>query len=358
MKRLAWVAAVLAAIAALTVGVKRVWNKGSNIDPSSAKMIPVTKRDIGPVVKARGVIKPMVGAEVRVGSNASGVVTHLYVRIGDYVEKGTVLADVDSRELDARPDTAEAAVRLAKADLAYAQTDLHRKQELFSAQVIARSELALAQQVYAVAGQQYQQTQANLPDAVTQLGYTRIVAPISGTVESVSTQEGETVASSFAAPTFVTLLDLPPISSASTIVPQITPVFAVPVLDAATDFLLQPPGSGIVSPPNRFNDVEANIVLVMPTASGLRAVPTTGTGAGLPVQPNNVIPFDIAKNTASLVNWGDSINSKLLSALTLSVTRQNTVPMSAFPLAGSVKVTDVEEPGDRRSIPSISIPTG
>jgi RND family efflux transporter MFP subunit len=43
---------------------------------------------------------------------------------------------------------------------------------------------------------------------MTQLGYTRIVAPISGTVESVTTQEGETVASSFAAPTFVTLLDL------------------------------------------------------------------------------------------------------------------------------------------------------
>ncbi len=74
--------------------------------------------------------------------------------------------------------------------------------------MIARSELDLAQEAYAVADQQYKQAQANLADAITQRGYTRIVAPISSTVESVSTQEGETVASSFAAPTFVTLLDL------------------------------------------------------------------------------------------------------------------------------------------------------
>ena len=74
--------------------------------------------------------------------------------------------------------------------------------------MIAPSELDLAQQAYGVAEQQYKQAQANLADAVTQLSYAKIFAPIAGTVESVSTQEGETVAASFAAPTFVTLLDL------------------------------------------------------------------------------------------------------------------------------------------------------
>ena len=140
---------------------------------------------------------------------------------------------------------------------------------------------------------------------------------------------------------------LPPISNASTVVPQITPVFAVPVLNFATDFLFQPPGSGSSSPLNPLNDVEANIVLVAPTASGLQigTVPTTGSGQGLPVLANNVIPFDFAKNAASLVNWGDSNNSKLLAALTLSVTRQNTVVMSSIVPLGSTKVNDVVEPG-------------
>src|SRR5262249_16868124 len=78
---------------------------------------------------------------------------------------------------------------------------------------------------------------------------------------------------------------LPPISTASTIVPQITPVFAVPLLNPVDDFLFQPPGSNTVSPHNPHNDIEANIVLVAPTASGLRigTVPTTGSGQGLPV---------------------------------------------------------------------------
>ena len=140
---------------------------------------------------------------------------------------------------------------------------------------------------------------------------------------------------------------LPPISNASTIVPQITPVVAVPVLNPATDFIFQPPGSKTPAPHNPQNDVEANIVLVAPTASGMRigTVPTTGTGQGLPVLPNNIIPFDIAKNAASLINWGDTNNSKLLTALTLSITRQNTVAMTPIVTPGSTKVTDVVEPG-------------
>jgi hypothetical protein len=140
---------------------------------------------------------------------------------------------------------------------------------------------------------------------------------------------------------------LPPISTAAVVVPQITPVFAVPVLNPVSDFLFQPPGSDVTSLHNPHNDVEANVVLVAPTASGLRigTVPTSGLGQGLPVLPNNFIPFDIAKNPSSLISWGDTANAKLLSALTLSVTRQNTVPMTAFAPAGSTKVTDVAEPG-------------
>lgn len=208
MRRFVWLAAVLAAIAVLAVAAMRFLDTRASSDPAGVELVRVTRRDVGPVVKATGVIKPMVGAEVRVGSSASGVVTRLYVRIGDNVRQGAVLADVDSRELDARHDAAEAAVRLAKANFDYAQIDLRRKQELFNAQIVARSGLDLAEQAYGVADQQYKQAQANLADAMTQLGYARIVAPISGTVESVTTQEGETVASSFAAPTFVTLLDL------------------------------------------------------------------------------------------------------------------------------------------------------
>jgi len=198
----------IGAVAITALVLARVSAKQAGDDLHHAETARVTRRDMGSVVKATGVIKPMVGAEVRVGSSASGVVARLFVRIGDRVEKGQLLAELDSRELAARRDSAEAALRLSQANLSYARADLARKRDLSAARIIAPSELDLAQQAYAVAEQQSNQAQANLAEANTQLGYARTFAPIAGVVESVSTQEGETVAASFAAPTFVTLLDL------------------------------------------------------------------------------------------------------------------------------------------------------
>jgi len=208
MKKFILAAAALVAAAVVFMVIGRVSAKPAGEPSPGAEVVRVTRRDIGSAVKATGVIKPMVGAEVRVGSSVSGVVSRLFVRIGDRVEKGKLLAELDARELLARRDAAAAAVRLASANLSYTRADLRRKQELNQVQVISASELELALQANGVAEQQYKQAQANLADAVTQLSYGKIFAPITGTVESVSTQEGETVAASFAAPTFVTLLDL------------------------------------------------------------------------------------------------------------------------------------------------------
>lgn len=166
------------------------------------------KRKADPAVKATGVIKPMTGAEVRVGSRVSGVVQRLYVRIGDRVEKGQLLAELDDRDLMARRREAAAALELARANLDYTNADLARKRELHASALLAPSELDVSQRAFAVAEQQVAGARASLQFATTQLGYSRIVAPIAGVVSSVSTQEGETVAASFAAPTFLTLLDL------------------------------------------------------------------------------------------------------------------------------------------------------
>jgi RND family efflux transporter MFP subunit len=164
------------------------------------------KRDIGRVVKATGVIRPSVGAEVRVGSRISGVVRRLFVRIGDRVERGQLLAELDDRDLLARRNEAQAALALAIANREFAATDVQRKRGMRG--LIAPTELDLAERALRVAEQQEAGAKASLAFATTQLGYGRIVAPIAGVVASVSTQEGETVAASLAAPTFVTLLDL------------------------------------------------------------------------------------------------------------------------------------------------------
>lgn len=199
---------VVGLVGAGFAGWKRLDIAHARQAPANQEVVRVIRRDVGTQAKATGVIKPMIGAEVNVGSSVSGVVMRLFVQIGDRVEKGQLLAEVDSRALKARRDAYAAAVQVAQANLDYAEVDFRRKQQLFDAQIISRSERDLAQKALAVAGQQRDQARATLADSTTQLGFTQIVAPISGVVSTVTTQEGETVAASFAAPTFVTLLDL------------------------------------------------------------------------------------------------------------------------------------------------------
>ena len=177
-------------------------------DLSGMERYRVARRDLRTTVKASGVIKPMIGAEVRVGSRASGVVERLHARIGDRVEKGQLLAKLEDRELIARRDQAVAALDASRAQLEFARSDLGRKRELFASRLIAPGDLDVAERTFAVARQRCTEAAANLAYASTQLGYARIRAPISGVVGSISTQEGKTVSASLAAPTFVTLLDL------------------------------------------------------------------------------------------------------------------------------------------------------
>ena len=209
MRKLA-VGGLLLAAAAVALGVLAPGGAGSRAaaDAARAEVVRAARRDLGAEVKATGVVKPRVGAEVRVGSRVSGVLTRLHVRVGDTVERGQLLAEIDSRELMARRREAEAALALAGANLDWAAADLARKRELHGGGLLAPSELELAGRAHAVAEQQAAQARAALDSASAQLGYARVTAPIAGIVASVSTQEGETVAASFAAPTFVTLIDL------------------------------------------------------------------------------------------------------------------------------------------------------
>jgi RND family efflux transporter MFP subunit len=138
----------------------------------------------------------------------SGILRTLAVRVGDRVIKGQLLAEIDDRELLARHREATAALDLARANLALATTSLTRQRALAAAGIAARNDLDVAVTAAAVAEQEVSRTQAMVDYAATQLTYARIEAPIDGIVASVSTQEGETVAASFATPTFVTLLDL------------------------------------------------------------------------------------------------------------------------------------------------------
>ena len=168
----------------------------------------VMRRDVGGAVLATGVVRPQVGAEVQVGSRISGVLERLYVTVGDRVRRGQLLAQLDSTEHAARSAEALAALETARAEAAFAAREFARAETMQGQRVIAEADYERASRLRDVTRSQVRQAEANLRSVEIQLGYTRIVAPITGVVANVSTQVGETVAASLAAPTFVTIIDL------------------------------------------------------------------------------------------------------------------------------------------------------
>jgi RND family efflux transporter MFP subunit len=207
MKKLTWFLG-LGAVALPLALLAPAATKRAREDESRGEVARVARRTIESSVKATGVVKPRIGAEVKAGSRVSGVVARLHVRIGDEVARGQLLAELDTRELVARRDQARAALAAADATLQYARSDFRRKQSLNASELLSAAELDVAERGRGVAEQQHAEAAANLAFARTQLGYSRITAPIAGVVASVTTQEGETVAASLEAPTFVTLVDL------------------------------------------------------------------------------------------------------------------------------------------------------
>lgn len=208
MKPAAWGGMSLATIAIAAVVLARASGaRPADLVATGTAVVRVTRRDIGAQVKATGVIKPRVGAQVRVGSRISGVVKRLYVQIGDTVRRGQLLAELDDRDLVARRAAAAAALEQLEATLRYARLDLGRKRDLLAARSLAQSDVDVVARDSAVVQQQLAAARADLDFAAAQVDYARITAPIAGVVASVATEEGETVAASFAAPTFLTLLD-------------------------------------------------------------------------------------------------------------------------------------------------------
>jgi HlyD family secretion protein len=204
MQKLVWASSVLGVltIAALYA---RLPERASRAAPNEIATVQAVRGPLIVSTLALGTVKPAVGAEIKIGSRLSGVVAELRVGIGDEVAEGDLLALLEDSETRARVAALEAelAEAVARADYARVEADALQKIEY-----IAAIERVKAAKEVTVLQASVDRIKANLDAANIQLGYTRILSPLAGTIASVSTYEGETVAASFAAPTFVTIIDL------------------------------------------------------------------------------------------------------------------------------------------------------
>ncbi len=168
--------------------------------------------DIMESITASGTINPL--STVSVGSQASGRIAEIYVDYNSVVKKGQLLALIDQENAKATVQQREAALEIAKAQVAveennikYYKKALNRISKLNASKYSTEKDLEAAERDYdnsvaqlALEQAQVKQAQASLDSAKTELSYTEIKAPVDGIVISKAVEVGQTVAASFETP--------------------------------------------------------------------------------------------------------------------------------------------------------------
>ncbi|MDV2470286.1 MacA family efflux pump subunit [Acinetobacter chinensis] len=180
----------------------------------------VSRGDIEDSVLATGDLEAT--KMVSVGAQVSGQVKRMYVKLGNQVKQGQLIAQIDSVRQTNDLKTAEASIKNQQAQLATKQANLAkaeaeyiRQKNMYAEDATSKSELDSAVAAFKTAqadiasmNAQIEQSRLTLATAKEDLGYTQIVAPIDGTVVAIVTEEGQTVNANQSAPTIVKLAKL------------------------------------------------------------------------------------------------------------------------------------------------------
>ena len=195
--------------AAVAVIAIAVWllSGGEKKPKVSYETSKVEMGNIQTSITATGTIEPVT--EVTVGTQVSGIVSHLYVDYNSVVKKGQVIAELDRTNLISELNTAKANLASAQSALDYRQSNYNRYKTLFDKGLVSADDFENARLQYQQAKEQVNTSKENVNKAQTNLGYATITSPIDGVILSKSVEEGQTVAASFNTPElFVIAQDL------------------------------------------------------------------------------------------------------------------------------------------------------
>jgi HlyD family secretion protein len=158
-------------------------------------------------ITATGTVQPV--DTVSVGSQVSGVIKNIYADFNDVVKKGQLIATIDPSIILAQTEQSKANLASAKSNLEYQRSTYERQNKLFKLGVISQADYQIAQNGFNSAKATVDNAQAQLKITSKNLFYTNIYSPIDGMVLNRNVSEGQTIASSFNAPTlFIIAKDL------------------------------------------------------------------------------------------------------------------------------------------------------
>lgn len=186
--------------------------------------VPITRGDIESSVTALGTLQPR--QYVDVGAQASGQIRTIHAEVGDEVKEGQLLVEIDPSTQKAKLDASRYAVENLTAQL-QEQRALHdlakqkyqrqqnlakggatREEDIQSAQAEVRTTQARIDMFQA----QIRQAQASLRSDEAELGYTRIYAPMAGTVVALDAREGQTLNAQQQTPLILRIAKLSPMT--------------------------------------------------------------------------------------------------------------------------------------------------
>jgi macrolide-specific efflux system membrane fusion protein len=180
----------------------------------------VQQGDLEDSVTATGILQPR--DYVDVGTQVSGQLEKLHVEIGSTVKKGQLIAEIDPTVYRSRVEANQAQLRTQQAQLQDKQAQLALAEQQHQRQVNMMKENATTQDALQTAEAalrsaraqikvleaQIEQTQSTLRGDQANLSYTKIYAPMSGTVVAQSAKQGQTLNANQQAPVVVRIADL------------------------------------------------------------------------------------------------------------------------------------------------------
>lgn len=189
-------------------------------EPVSYITEPVIRKNIEKTVNATGEVKAI--ELVTVGAQTSGKIEYLPVKVGQRIQKGDLIAQIDSTTQENDVNSAKAKLTSLKAQLnaaeisaKIAEKQFVREQRLLKKNAASQEDFENAKDAFEAAKAKVTELKASIAEtalalntAETNLGYTKITAPLDGVVVSVPVKTGQTVNAAMNTPTIVQIADL------------------------------------------------------------------------------------------------------------------------------------------------------
>ncbi|MCB9957412.1 MAG: efflux RND transporter periplasmic adaptor subunit [Rhodospirillaceae bacterium] len=208
------------AVLAISAGAFHWYANGQTVVPATYQTATAELGSLETVVTAVGSLEPLNSVEV--GAQVSGQIVALHVAEGDVVEQGDLLAEIDTTVYEAavaadRADLLSLAAQRDQraAELTLAQQRLGRQEQLMASRATSQddydaavAEVAIVTAEIAALDAEIAKAESELAADQANLSYTRITAPMSGTVLSLSVRQGQTVNANQSTPTILELANL------------------------------------------------------------------------------------------------------------------------------------------------------